>query len=124
MAEPYLKDIDFAFFVVHFGYTKSDYEQLTPREIAFVRKEWENKMISDSYINYNAIFKATYNVQRKKGKKALKLWQKVQVRKADMGVIENNLKIVKEVEQNEGKSWVERLYRENNMPYREVKKNV
>ena len=54
----------------------------------------------------------------------MKLWQKVQVRKADMGVIENNLKIVKEVEQKEGKLWVERLYRENNLPYREVKKNV
>ena len=38
IAEPYQKDIDFAFFVVNFGYSRSDYDALTPREIVFIRK--------------------------------------------------------------------------------------
>lgn len=118
IAKPYLKEIDFAFFAVYFGYTKSDYEQLTPREIAFIRKEWENKMISDSYNIYNAVFKATYNVHRQKRKKALKLWQKVQVRKADMEVVHDNLQIVKEVERKEGNSWIEQIYKRNNLPFK------
>ncbi len=121
IAEPYLKEIDFAFFVTNFGYTKSDYEQLTPREIAFIKKAWEDKMVSDSYNMYNAMFKASYNVQRPKRKRALKLWQKSRTKKADMEVVQDNLRIVKEVEQNEGMNWVKQIYKANNLPYKGVK---
>ena len=76
IAEPYLEDIDFAFFVVNFGYTKKDYESLTKREKAFIYKAWENKVVSDSYNTYNACFTAFYNANRKKNKRALKLWKK------------------------------------------------
>lgn len=121
IAEPYLKEIDFAFFVTNFGYTKSDYEQLTPKEIAFIKKAWEDKMVSDSYNMYNAMFKASYNVQRPKRKRALKLWQKSRTKKADMEVVQDNLRIVKEVEQNEGMNWVKQIYKANNLPYKGVK---
>lgn len=121
IAEPYLNDIDFAFFVVNFGYTKADYEALTRREIAFIKKEWENKLISDSYNMYNAMFKASYNVQRPKRKRALKLWQKSRTKKADMEVVKDNLRIVKETEDREGIAWVKQIYKANNLPYKGVK---
>ena len=116
-AEPYRKDIDFAFFAANFGYSKADYESLTPRERAFLYKAWETRMVSDSYNQYNAVFTAIYNANRPKRKKALKLWKKRAVQKADMNVIQNNLEIVSEVEQTEGKDWVRKVYEVNGMRY-------
>ena len=46
------------------------------REKAFIYKAWEEKIVADSYHMYNVVFTATYNVNRKKNKKALKLWRK------------------------------------------------
>ncbi len=116
IAEPYQKDIDFAFFVVNFGYSKSDYDSLTPRQIAFIRKAWENKMVTDSYNMYNAAFTAYYNANRPKRKKALKLWKKTKVKKADMETIRENIKIIREVESAEGTGWVDAIYKANNLP--------
>lgn len=115
IAKPYQKEIDFAFFAVNFGYSKTDYEELTPKEKAFIYKAWEEKIVSDSYHVYNAVFTATYNVNRGKNKKALKLWRKAKVRKADMEIIQDNLKIIREVEQKEGTAWIEKIYRANGM---------
>lgn len=117
IAKPYQKEIDFAFFAVNFGYSKSDYEELTPKEKAFIYKAWEEKIVSDSYHVYNAVFTATYNVNRGKNKKALKLWRKAKVRKADMEIIQDNLKIIREVEQKEGTAWIEKIYRANGMKF-------
>lgn len=117
IAKPYQKEIDFAFFAVNFGYSKTDYEELTPKEKAFIYKAWEEKIVSDSYHVYNAVFTATYNVNRGKNKKALKLWRKAKVRKADMEIIQDNLKIIKEVEQKEGTAWIEKIYRANGMKF-------
>lgn len=86
------------------------------REKAFIYKAWEEKTVADSYHMYNAVFTATYNVNRKKNKKALKLWRKQKVRKADMEVVHDNLKIIEEVEEKEGKSWVAQIYRANGLP--------
>ena len=117
IAKPYQKEIDFAFFAVNFGYSKTDYEELTPKEKAFIYKAWEEKIVSDSYHVYNAVFTATYNVNRGKNKKALKLWRKAKVRKADMEIIQDNLKIIREVEQKEGTAWIEKIYRANGMKF-------
>ena len=115
IAEPYRKDIDFAFFAVNLGYSKSDYEELTPREIAFIRKAWEEKLVTDGYMMYNAVFTATYNVNRKKNKRALKLWRKARTRKADMEVVHDNLAVIREVEEKEGKGWIDLIYRKNGL---------
>ena len=117
IAKPYQKEIDFAFFAVNFGYSKTDYEELTPKEKAFIYKAWEEKIVSDSYHVYNAVFTVTYNVNRGKNKKALKLWRKAKVRKADMEIIQDNLKIIREVEQKEGTAWIEKIYRANGMKF-------
>lgn len=115
IAKPYQKEIDFAFFAVNFGYSKSDYDELTPREKAFIYKAWENKTVSDSYMMYNAVFTATYNVNRKKNKRALKLWRKPKVHKADMEIVQENLAIIREVDAREGKGWIDLIYRKNGM---------
>lgn len=64
---------------------------------------------------YNAVFTATYNVKRKKNKRALKLWRKVRTRKADMEVIHDNLAVIREVEAKEGKGWIDVIYQKNGL---------
>lgn len=71
--------------------------------------------MSDTTFIYNAVFTAMYNVNRKKNKRALKLWRKAKVQKADMEVIHDNLRIIKEVEEREGKSWIDLIYQKNGM---------
>ena len=115
MVEPYRKDMDFAFFAVNFGYSKADYEALTPREKVFLLKAWENKLVSDTTFIYNAVFTASYNVNRGKRKRALKLWRKARIQKADMDVISENLGIILEVEAHEGKGWVDLIYERNGL---------
>ena len=56
LAEPFQKEMDFAFFVANFGYSKSDYESLTRKEKAFIYKAWENKLVSDNTYLYHAVF--------------------------------------------------------------------
>lgn len=121
IAKPYLSDIDFAFFVVNFGYSKSEYEQLTPREKVFIRKAWENKMVTDTTNLYRAVYTATYNVNRPKRKKAMKLWIKKSVRKADMNVINEHMSIIRENDRIEGKGWVDLIYQQNGKKRKEVK---
>lgn len=114
-AEPYRNDMDFAFFVVNFGYSKADYDALTPRQIAFIYKAWENKKVSDSYNIYNSVFTAFYNVNRSKKQRALRLWKKRN--EYDEKILEENKKIIIESEKNDG-DWISKIYRENNMPFR------
>lgn len=121
MAEPYRKDIDFAFFAANFGYSKGEYEELTPREILFIQKAWEDKLVSESYLTYNAVYTAAYNVNRKKGKKALKLWKKSKVQKADAEAVQENLKVVKEVEEHEGKGWIDKILKANGLDRKKVR---
>ena len=110
IAEPYLEDIDFAFFVVNFGYTKADYEALTPAEKLFIRKAYEDKTVGDSSLFEKAVEVAIGNtVCRKKGKRALSLWQKQQ-RPADKVVVQKQIEIVNDVEEKNGKNWVQAIY--------------
>lgn len=107
--------MDFAFFVANFGYSKSDYESLTRKEKAFIYKAWENKLVSDNTYLYHAVFTAVYNATRQKRKRALKLWRKSKVKKADSETVSENLEIVREVESKEGKTWVDKIYKANGL---------
>ncbi len=73
-------------------------------------------MITESYSMYNAAFTAFYNVNRPKRKKALKLWKKAKVKKADMEIIHENMKVIHEVEEKEGRGWVDAIYKANSIP--------
>lgn len=114
MVKPYQTDMDFAFFCVNFGYSLKDFEQLTPRQISFIYKAWEDKIVSDTTHMRNAVMNAIANAMRKKGKKFIDLWKKRR-KKADMAVVYENLKLVREVEEKEGKSWVEKIFKENGL---------
>lgn len=78
--------------------------------------------MSESYHIYNAVFTATYNVHRRKNKRALNLWRKAKVQKADMEVVKDNLSIIREVEKKEGLSWVEKVFKANGLPFPGKKK--
>lgn len=108
--------MDFAFFAVNFGYSKSDYEALTWREKAFIYKSWEEKIVRDSYNIYNAVFTATYNVNRTKRKRALKLWKKANIRKANMEIVQDSMDTIRGIEAQEGKEWIDRVYAANGIP--------
>lgn len=72
-----MEDIrDFAFFVVHFGYTKADYDALTPAERAVIMKAYEDKTVSETTLLRDAVLNAVGNALRKKGKPFRKLWRK------------------------------------------------
>lgn len=109
LAKDYLNEIDFAFFVVNFGYTKSDYNQLTPTEKLFIYKAYENKVVGDTTLIRNAVLNATVNANRKKNKKFIELFKK-RNKKVDKDFIQNNISVIKEVEEKEGRDWINKLY--------------
>lgn len=109
LAKDYLNEIDFAFFVVNFGYTKSDYNQLTPTEKLFIYKAYENKVVGDTTLIRNAVLNATVNANRKKNKKFIELFKKKN-KQVDKQVIEDNISVIKEVEEKEGRDWINKLY--------------
>ena len=75
-AGDYRKEIDLAFFVVNFGFTKRDYLDLTPRERMFVYRAWEDKLVRDSLFNYDFSLLAETNAHRKRGRSIKPLWTK------------------------------------------------
>lgn len=105
----------FAFFAANFGYSRAEYDALTPAEVMFLQKAWEDRQVSLSYLIYNAVFTAEYNVNRPKRKRALKLWRKSRVRKADMEVVNDNLETIQEAEKNDGTDWVRKIYEKNGL---------
>ena len=93
MAKPYQDQIDFAFFVVHFGYSRADYDALSEVEKAFIRKAWEDYTVSWTTLVRDAVFNAVGNALRKKGKRFRKLWKK-RTQKADREVIRDNTQTI------------------------------
>lgn len=110
LAKDYQNEIDFAFFVVNFNYSKADYEALTPAEKLFIRKAYEEKVVSETSSFKEAVQVAVYNCLRKKGKRPVELWKKVQ-RPADKEVVQEQIRIVEEMEKRNGKSWVDAIYK-------------
>lgn len=117
LAEPYQNDMDFAFFAVNLGYSKSDYYELTPREAAFIRKKWEEKTVSESTLLRNSVLNAVSNALRKKNSRFHELWKKLG-RPIDKEKAEDNMKIVQEIEEKEGKGWVDKILQANGLKRR------
>lgn len=88
---------------------------MTPREIAFIYKAWENRQVSDSYRIYNCVFTAFYNANRSKKQKALKLWKKRN--DYNENVLSDNKRIIAKAEKNDG-DWISKIYRANNLTLR------
>ena len=102
--------MDFAFFAVNFHYSRADYNALTPTEKAFIYKAWEDKTVSDSTLIRDAVLNAVSNALRKKHSPFKKLWKKLQ-QKADVQKARNDIQTVLEIEEKEGKSWLERVHK-------------
>lgn len=105
--------MDFAFFVVNFGYSKADYEALTITEKAFIMKAYEDKVVSDSTVLAMAVNNAINNALCKKGKRTLKLWKKKNHAVADKEAMKLSIKQIINHENKEGKGWVEKIYKAN-----------
>ncbi|HEM9602860.1 TPA: hypothetical protein U4T39_002052 [Streptococcus agalactiae] len=114
LASQYHKDIDFAFYFVNFGTTKSEFLELTRREKAFIRKAWEDKQVRESELMRNAVLNAVSNAMRKKSAKFVDLWKRQQ-QPANMEIVNAHLEIVSISEETEGKSWVDAIYKANNL---------
>lgn len=104
--------MDFAFFAVNFGYSKRDYEELTKTEKAFIFRAYEDKVVAQSTVFRDAVLNAVANAFRKKNSKFKKLWKKVN-EKVDKEVARKNMSVIMEIEEREGKQWVERVFQEN-----------
>ncbi|KYG34908.1 hypothetical protein [Alkalihalobacillus trypoxylicola] len=100
---------DFAFFVVNFNYSKAEYNQLTELEKAFIYKAYEDKVVNESTFARNAHLNAIVNSKRKKNKKFIDLFKKSR-KKVDKEFNQNAESIIKQTEENEGKSWVDKIY--------------
>lgn len=106
----YHRLIDFSFFVANFSYTKQDYDALTATEKSFIRKAWENKQVLETSLINNAMINALGNLHRKKGKKWIRLWSP-KPKQTDKETQIDYLSTVEEMEKEQGKGWVELIYR-------------
>ena len=120
MAKPYRNVMDFAFFAVNFHYSKADYMALTPTEKAFIYKAWEDKTVSDTTLIRDSVFNAVINALRKKNSRFRKLWKKIQ-QKADTEKARDDIRTAHEIEEKEGKGWVDRIHKAAGMNRRGVK---
>lgn len=101
----------FAFFVANFGYTKSDYNELTKKEIYFILKAWENKTVLGSQLMANAYYNAYYNANRKKNSKPISLWKKKN-KKEDVVELKKQFNEVLEYEKTQPNDWIKEIYKE------------
>lgn len=113
LAEPYSYEMDLAFFVVQVGMTKNEFDTLSEKEKLFIRKAHENKFVSDTTWMRNAFLNAEANINRKKNKKFIELFPKNQ--KADIEYNENAIQTITEMEEEKGKSWVDKIFKANGM---------
>ncbi len=75
-----------------------------------IRKEYELKTVNDMTHMRNAVLNAISNAMRGKNKKFVDLFKKKQA-KADIEYNKNAIKVILEVEEKEGKSWIDKIYK-------------
>ena len=110
----YAVEQDFAFFHVNFGTSKEDYNSFTELEKGFIRKEFENKTVFQNEQLRDAVFNAYMNANRKKNSKFQPLYKKKN-EKADIEFNKNAIDTINKIEDRDGKSWVDKIYKANGM---------
>ncbi len=118
MAYPYQDDMDFAFYAVHFHYSREDYEALTPRQKIFIMKEWENYLVSSTTHIRNAVQNGFYNVNRPKNKRYLPLWKKRIQKIENKEELKHMANAIQKSEKIKGTAWVDIVYKANGMKRR------
>jgi hypothetical protein len=86
---------------------------LTEKEKMFIRKEHENKFMKDTTWTRNAVLNAEANINRKKNKRFIELFPKKNL--ADKEYNENAVTNILEMEEKNGKGWVDLVYKANGM---------
>lgn len=114
LAKDFQHEMDLAFFIVQIGLSPSEIDVLTEKEKLFIRKEYENKFISDTTWMRNAVLNAEANVNRKKSKKFIELFPKKNAR-ANKEYNEGAIKTIIKMEIEKGKSWVDKIFKANGM---------
>lgn len=104
----YSDEYDFAFFCVHFHYSRADYNALTPTEKAFILKAYENKVVQETTLLRDAFLNAGANLMQKKGRRFIPLWKK-QNERVNLEEIENDIEILKAAEEKGQTNWVEKI---------------
>ena len=97
---------------------------MTETEKMFIRKAHEQKFMRDTTWTRNAVLNAEANVNRGKNKKFIDLFPKQQAR-ADKDYNENAIAVIEEMEREQGKSWVDKVFQANGMkkPINEERRN-
>lgn len=113
----YKEERDFAFFFVNFGISMQDYLNLTETQKAFIMKEFETKTVQNNTFIRNAVYNAISNALRKKGGKFIELFKKQtkQLNEEEKHFAKYSKEIIIEIEEKNGKSWVDKIYQENNI---------
>lgn len=83
---------------------------MTELERAFIRKEYENHIVFTNRQLRDAFYNAYVNANRKKNTKFQELYKKKQA-KVDKEYNINAVKVIETIEERDGKSWVDRIYR-------------
>lgn len=84
---------------------------MTETEKAFIYKAYETKLVNEMTHIRNAVLNAVNNAFRKKNKKFIELFKRKQA-KVDKEYNENAIKVITEIEKRDGKSWIDRIYKE------------
>lgn len=92
----------------------AEFGMLTEKEKMFIRKEHENKLISDTTWTRNAVLNAEANLNRKKQKRFIELFPKKPT-KVDKEYNENAVKIIEEMDRNNGQGWIEKILKATGM---------
>lgn len=119
IAKPYQYDIGFAFFAANLGYSLSDYEELTPVQRALILKELELKEVKEDNRINAAVINAIANANRPKNRAYKPLWKKNKKAKpTNKEEMKEKISIVQRMEDDQGKSWVDKIYVANGIERR------
>lgn len=100
--------LDFAFFAANFGYSRSDYDMLTPAEAALIRRAYEDKIVTETTLLRDAVYNAITNARRKKGKRFRPLWKR-KTEKKNTEIMRQRVSEIQEIEKKE-EGWIKRIY--------------
>ena len=87
---------------------------MTEIERAFIRKEFESRTVFQTTQTRDAFMNAYINARRKKNASFVDLYKKKQ-EKADKEYNNNAIRIIEEMEEKQGKSWIDKIYNASGM---------
>jgi alanine-alpha-ketoisovalerate/valine-pyruvate aminotransferase len=81
---------------------------LTNTERLFIRKAYENKVVSETTLIRDAVYNAMHNAYRKKGASFMELWK--ERKPVDKKEVQADMTLVAKIEKKEA-GWIDMIYR-------------